>query len=167
MALAPASWAFIYESMAGRPRLIKVIVFPFQETEETNTRWVGNTEASPHSAATAIEPPQSPGQPVEQEVERHPEAAEAALHASDLEVRLTAIAHLGQQADHEAPRVLLEIMEDPAPDVLQSAVAALEALVQRAEDWEVQQLAAETLGIQLEPVTAEAVHEPMTKVPGE
>jgi hypothetical protein len=43
----------------------------------------------------------------------------------------------------------------------------LEALVQRAEDWEVQQLAAETLGIQLEPVTAEAVHEPMTKVPGE
>jgi HEAT repeat protein len=85
----------------------------------------------------------------------------------DLEVRLTAIAHLGQQADHEALRVLLEIVEDPDPDVLQSAVAALEVLVQRAEDREVQQLAAETIGIVLESVTAEAVHEPMTKVPGE
>jgi hypothetical protein len=166
-ALAPASWTFIYESMAGRPRLIKVIVFPFQETEETNTRWVGNTEASPHSAATAIEQPQSPGQQVEQEVDRYPEAAAAALHASDHEVRLTAIAHLGQPADYEALRVLLEIVEDPDPHLLQSAVAALEALVQRAEDREVQQLAAETLGLQLEPVTAEAVPEPLIEDPGE
>jgi hypothetical protein len=166
MALAPASWAVIYESVAGRPRLIKVVVFP---SEETNTRWARKTEASPYSTVTAIEQPQSPGQPVEQEVERHPEAAEAALHASDHEVRLTAIAHLGQQADHEALRVLLEIMgdSDPKVEVLESAVAALEALVQRAEDREVQQLAAEALGLQLEPVTAEAVPEPMTKVSGE
>ena len=154
-ALAPASWAFIYESAAGRPRLSKVFVLP---SEEANTR---------HSAATAIEQPRSPGQPVEQEVERHPEAAEAALHASDHEVRFTAIAHLGQQADHEALRLLLEIVEDPDPDVLQSAVAALEALVQRAEDREVQQLAAETLGIQLDPVTDEAVSEPLIEDPDE
>jgi len=166
-ALAPAGWAFIYESVAGRPRLIKVVVFPSEETEETNTRWARNTEAAPHSAATAIKQPQSPGQQVEREVERYPEAAEAALHAPDLEVRLTAIAHLGQQADHEALRVLLEIVEDPDPDVLQSTVAALEALVQRAEDREIQQLAAETLGIQLDPVTAEAVSEPLIEDPGE
>src|SRR5262249_54504671 len=144
-------------------------VFPPQEIEETNTRWDGDTEAAPYSTATATEQPQSPGQPVEQEVERYPEAAEAALHAADHEVRLTAIAHLGQQADHEALRVLLEIVEDPGPDpdVLQSAVAALETLVQRAEDREVQQLAAETLGIQLDPVTAEAASEPLLEDPGE
>jgi len=166
-ALAPASWAFIYESAAGRPRLIKVVVFPSEETEETNTRWDGNTEAAPHSTVTTIEQLQSPGQPVGQEVERHPEAAEAALHAPDLEVRLTAIAHLAQQADHEALRVLWQVLENPQLAVLQSAVAALEALVQRAEDWEVQQLAAETLGIQLDPVTAEAVSEQLIEDPGE
>jgi len=168
-ALAPASWVFIYESAAGQPRLIKVIVFPSPENEETNTHWASNTEAASHSTATAIEPPQSPGQPVEQEVERNPEVAEAALHAPDLEVRLTAIAHLGQQADHEALRVLLKIVEDPRPEVevLKSTVAALEALVQRTEDREVQQLAAETLGIVLEPFTAEGVSEPTTEVPGE
>jgi len=166
-AIAPASWAFIYESVAERPRLIKVVVFPSQKTGETNTRWAGNTEAAPHSTATALEQPQSPGQQVEKEMERPWEAAEAALYAPDLAVRLAAIAHLAQQADHEALRVLLKVVEDSDPDVLQSAVAALEALVQRAEDREVQQLAAETLGIQLEPVTAEAVPEPMTKVPGE
>src|SRR5215813_4762661 len=60
-ALAPASWAFIYESGTGRHRLIKVVVFPPQEIEETNTRWDGDTEAASYSTATATEQPQSPG----------------------------------------------------------------------------------------------------------
>jgi hypothetical protein len=129
-ALAPAGWAFIYESVAGRPRLIKVVGFPPQEAEETNTRWAHNTEGTPHSAATAIEQLQSSGQQVEREVKRPLKAAEAALHSPNLEVRLTAIAHLAQQADHE----VLEGAEDPDADLLQSAVAVFEALGQRDED---------------------------------
>jgi len=162
-ALAPAGWAFIYESVAGRPQLRKVVVFPPQEAEETTTRGARNTEAAPHAAATAVEQLQSSGQQVEREVKRPLKAAEAALHPPNLEGRDGREAHLAQQADHE----VLEGAEDPDADLLQIAVAALEALGQRAEDREIPQLAAETLEIQLEPVTDEAVSEPMTKVPGE
>jgi hypothetical protein len=56
-------------------------------------------------------------------------------------------------------------VREPDPYVHQVALVALEALVQRAEDQEVQHLAAEVLGIPLEPVTADAVSETMTDDP--
>jgi HEAT repeats len=165
-ALAPASWAFKYKSTAGQHRLIQVVVVA-KEAEAPNTRRTRHTEAPPHSPATAIEQPQDAGQQVETEVEGHPEAVEAALHAPDPEVRFTAIAQLGQQADYEAVSVLLKVVHDANPGVQQRAMAALEVLVQRAEDLEIQQLAADALGIVLNPIAAEAISETLTEDRGE
>ena len=59
-----------------------------------------------------------------------PQAArEAALDAADPETRLSAIAHLGQQADPEALRTLVAIIQDPDPHMRQSALDALGPLV--------------------------------------
>jgi len=109
--------------------------------------------------------PHEPGLEMASEFDRNPQAAqEMALDAPDPEVRLAAIAHLGQQAHPAAVSVLLEVVQDPDPHFRQSALEALLPLLDEnphvrtgltqvlhtAQDPEVRQLAADALGIPLD-----------------
>lgn len=105
---------------------------------------------------------------VKQAFERNPQVArEAALHAGDVEMRLLAIAYLGQQAQGKDLRILADIVGDPDPHIRQSAVEALGPLVREdpqvqqalahvmetTADPEIRQLAADTLGVPLDAPT--------------
>lgn len=109
-------------------------------------------------------PVASTGQEAEKWFATSPQAArDAALSASDPETRLAAIASLGQRPDPQAVGTLLEIIEHRDPHMRQSALDALAPLLgsdpgvreglgrlmRTAEDPEVRQLAADSLGIPL------------------
>lgn len=96
------------------------------------------------------------------EFARNPQAArDAALHAANVDIRRLAIAYLSQQGKPEDLHILTEIVRDKDPHVRQSAVEALgpwliddpqvrqalTRLMETAEDPEVRQLAADSLGI--------------------
>ncbi|MBI3303044.1 MAG: HEAT repeat domain-containing protein [Deltaproteobacteria bacterium] len=114
------------------------------------------------AAAEALEDLSALLAEAKKEFGRNPQAArDAALHDPEVEKRLLAITHLGQQGDREALNVLSQIVGDPDPHIRQSAVEALgprvgtdpqvrqalTRLMETAEDPEVRQLAADSLGI--------------------
>ena len=114
--------------------------------------------------ASAILTTGDPGHQPEREFERDPRAARAAaLGDPDLQTRVLAIAHLGQQADQEAVRVLLELVEDRDAHIRAGALEALgpslasdppvrrapaDVMGAAAEDPDVQQLAGDSLTLE-------------------
>jgi hypothetical protein len=136
------------------------------------------TGEAPHTAtapndqakeAPSVEDPQNPVQEIEREFARNPLAAQnAAMGSRNQEVRLKAIAYLGQQPTRDSVDVLLKVATlDPnaEPPIQQSALDALGGLAQSSPQVQeilahhvetigepnMRRLAADLLGIQLEP----------------
>ena len=132
-------------------------------------------------APSATGDSQQPTLEIEREFERNPLAAQnAAVGSRSQEVRLTAIAYLGQQPTQDSVDVLMKVARlDPSaePPVQQSAMDALMRLaqsspqvqeilaehVQTRGDPDMRQLAADILGIQVEPTGKEAASDEAPK----
>jgi hypothetical protein len=129
-ALAPASWASLYEATPEGPRLRQVVVVPPQEAETAPRPGDRTPAASPDPTAAHTS-----------EATR-----EAAGHVPALEERLDAIARLGPQVDVTAVYVLADLAQTAPPSLHQRVRALLGVLAQAAAVPEVQQLAAAVLG---------------------
>jgi hypothetical protein len=147
------------------------------EAHQTAKTSNDNEAVAPSAAGDS----QHPTQAIEREFERNPLVAQnAAVGSRSQEVRLKAIAYLGQQPTRDSVDVLMKVaILDPTaePPIQQSALDALtrlaqgspqvqEILAQHARttgDPEMRQLAADLLGIQVEPTGDEAASEEAPK----
>jgi HEAT repeat protein len=151
-----------HSTRASLGRLAEVWVFGTVKLEASETLAARGRDSGP--AASGRDDGSTSGQEMEKWFARNPKAArDAALGFRDPEVRLLAIAHLGRQADRMAVDALLEIVRDRDPHMRQSAVdalgplrdsdphvrGALGALMSTAEDPDIRQLAADSLGTPL------------------
>jgi hypothetical protein len=120
-------------------------------------------------APSAAGGPQNPMQEIDREFEKNPMAAQnAAMGSRSQEVRLKAIAYLGQQPTRQSVDVLMKVaVLDPnaEPPIQQGALDALVGLAQSSPqvqeilahhvetigEQNMRQLAADILGIQPEP----------------
>jgi hypothetical protein len=136
-ALAPASWAGLYEATPEGPRLRQVVVVPPQEAETAPRPGDRTPAASPDPTAAHIS--SSARDPLEA-------TGDAAGHVPALEERLNAIARLGPQADVTAVYVLADLAQTAPPSLRQRVRDLLGVLAQAAAVPEVQQLAAAVLG---------------------
>jgi hypothetical protein len=129
--------------------------------------------------ALSVEDTQNPVQEIEREFARNPLAVQnAAMGSRHPEVRLKAIAYLGQQPTRESVDILMKVATlDPhaEPPIQQGALDALVGLVHSSPQVQelvaqhietlgepepkMRQLAADLLGIQLEPTGNEAASE--------
>jgi hypothetical protein len=140
------------------------------EASTTSEAPDGKEAVAPSAAADTWNPVQE----IEREFERSPQAAlNAAMGSHSQEVRLKAIAYLGQQPKRESVDVLLKVATlDPnaEPPIQRGALDALGGLAQRSPEVQeilahlvetvgepnMRQLAADILGIPLEPTDAPA-----------
>ena len=112
-----------------------------------------------------LEDANDPAQAIAREFERNPQAArDAARRHPDPTVRLMAIAYLGEHANEQSIKILLDLLQDPDAHMRQSALEALGPSVENnpqirkvmthvmetTQDPEIRQLVADSLGVQLE-----------------
>jgi HEAT repeats len=124
-ALFPASWAFLYESAAGKPRLTKVFVLSPHWGQATN-----NLPAVPKRADTPS-PPST--QPSEAQVPGAPEQEQKGLNASLTELlkdedeftRVAAINSIAAAGGERAVDALKQALQDQEAWVRLEAVEAL------------------------------------------
>jgi hypothetical protein len=150
------------------------------------TREVPQTATTPHDDQEAVAPSaagdsQNSMQEIERAFDRNPLAVRnAAMGSRSQEVRLKAIAYLGQQPTRDAVDVLLKVAaldSEAGPLVRQGALDALAGLahsspqvqeilaqhVKTKGDPEMRQLAADILGIHVEPIGNEAASDEALK----
>jgi hypothetical protein len=128
-ALAPASWAFVYDSSSGEPRLTKVFVFPSKEDGGS----VPRTASLPRSTIPpAPVPPAAPESPAEKQpnlVEQGIDASLAELlEAEDDEMRALALVGLATIGGEQAITALRQALQDREPWIRETAVEALAEL---------------------------------------
>jgi HEAT repeats len=125
-ALSPVSWAFVYDSSSGQPRLAKVFVFPAKED--------GITAARPSSTTTrAASPPQAPPPTPEPQVNAPPQPQDKGidpsltelLEADDEEMRALALVGLATMGGEQAVTALRQALKDKEPWIRETAVEAL------------------------------------------
>jgi hypothetical protein len=112
-----------------------------------------------------LEDANDPAQAIVREFERNPQAArDAARRHPDPTVRLMAIAYLGEHANEQSIKILLDLLQDHDAHMRQSALEALGPSVENnpqvrkvmahvmetTEDPEIRQLVADSLGVELE-----------------
>jgi hypothetical protein len=173
---ADAKFIFLYHGRNASPTSgavpsdVWVLGTSMGEASTTSEAPDGKEAVAPSAAADTRDPVQE----IEREFERSPQAAlNAAMGSHNQEVRLKAIAYLGQQPKRESVDVLLKVATlDPnaEPPIQQGALDALGGLAQRSPEVQeilahlvetvgepnMRQLAADILGIPLEPTDAEA-----------
>jgi len=125
-ALTPASWAFVYDSSGGKPRLAKVFVFP--------TRGDGSDSARPSSdlsrAAAPLPPPPASPPPQGLQAPALPQPDGDAslpemLEADDEETRALAVVGLAAMGGEEAIAALRKALQDKEAWIRETAVEAL------------------------------------------
>jgi hypothetical protein len=125
-ALSPASWAFVYDSAAGEPRLAKVFVFPSKDEPSKP----GRLSSTPPREATRLPVPAPTVQPQDsttpQLAERgaQPSLAEL-LEADDDETRALAVVGLVTMGGEEAITTLRRALRDKQPWIRETVVEAL------------------------------------------
>ena len=117
------------------------------------------------SVSPDLEDANDPTQAIVREFERNPQAArDAARRHPDPTIRLMAIAYLGEHANEQSIKVLLDLLQDHDAHMRQSALEALGPSVENnpqvrkvmaqvmetTEDPEIRQLMADSLGVELE-----------------
>jgi hypothetical protein len=125
-ALYPASWAFVYDSSSGEPRLAKVFVFPSKEEGVRSVR-------SPSSPRETVSPPQpfpsTPEPPVSKGQNLADRGIDAPLtellEAEDEEMRALALVGLATIGGEQAVTALKQALQDKEPWVRETAVEAL------------------------------------------
>jgi HEAT repeats len=125
-ALAPASWAFVYDSSGGEPRLARVFVFPSKE----GGSGPGRSPSSPSRvAAPAPSPPPAPGPQGGKTPRRAAQGVDASLtellEAEDDEVRALALVGMATIGGEQAAVALTQALQDKEPWVRETAVEAL------------------------------------------
>jgi hypothetical protein len=125
-ALTPASWAFVYDSSEGQPRLAKVFVFPSKHDGAVSGRPATSAgrmleQTSPSRPAT-IFPGAASGQVVEP-VADTPTAE--LLEAEDDETRALALVGLATTGGEQAITALRQALQDREPWIRETAVEAL------------------------------------------
>ena len=125
-ALSPASWAFVYDSSAGEPRLAKVFVFPSKEDGSSPVR-------SPSPATRVISPPQLPRPTPAPQASGAPKPADKGVDASltelleaeDDEMRALALVGLATVGGEQAITALRQALQDKEPWIRETAVETL------------------------------------------
>src|SRR5882724_3459381 len=125
-ALAPASWAFFYDSSGGQPRLAKVFVFPSKNDGPSP----GRPSPSPSRVAA---PTPTPRPAPNLQGDQAPQLAEQGsdpsvgelLKAEDDETRALALVGLATTGGEQAIMALRQALQDRAPWIRETAVEAL------------------------------------------
>lgn len=125
-ALAPASWAFVYDSSSGEPRLAKVFVFP---SKEDSTNAVRSSPTSGRSTPSAQAPPPMPEPQVNTPTNLSDKGIDASLtellEAEDGEMRALALVGLATMGGEQAIAALRQALQDKEPWIRETAVEAL------------------------------------------
>jgi hypothetical protein len=124
--LSPASWAFVYDSSGGEPRLAKVFVFPSKD----NTSGSGRPSSSPSRAAAPVPTPLPAPQPQGRQAVQLPEQGSDAsltemLEADDEETRALALVGLAAMGGEQAVVGLRQALQDKEAWIRETAVEAL------------------------------------------
>jgi HEAT repeats len=125
-ALSPASWAFVYDSSGGEPRLAKVFVFPSKD----NASGSGRPSPSPGRVAAPVPTPPPAPQPQDRQAARPLEQGSDAsltemLEAEDEETRALALVGLAAMGDEQAVPALRKALQDKEAWIRETAVEAL------------------------------------------
>jgi hypothetical protein len=125
-ALAPASWAFVYDSSSGEPRLAKVFVFP---SKGDNTSVARSSPTSERSTplAQALPPPPEPQAniPINPSDKGTDASLTELLQAEDEEMRALALVGLATTGGEQAITALRQALQDKEPWIRETAVEAL------------------------------------------
>lgn len=127
--LSPASWAFVYDSSSGEPRLAKVFVFPSKEDASSPLR----SPSTPRRVGSA---PQAPTPAPEPQAGKAPKLADKGIDASlaelleaeDEEMRALALVGLATMGGQQAITALRQALQDKEPWIRETAVEALAEL---------------------------------------
>ena len=125
-ALAPASWAFFYDSSGGQPRLAKVFVFP------SKNDGLSPGHPSPRPGRVAAPTP-APRPAANLQDNQAPQLAEQGsdtsvgelLEAEDDETRALALVGLATTGGEQAIMALRKALQDREPWIRETAVEAL------------------------------------------
>ena len=125
-ALSPASWAFVYDSSGGEPRLAKVFVFPSKD----NASGAGRPSPSPGRVAAPVPTPLPAPQPQDRQAARPLEQGSDAsltemLEAEDEETRALALVGLAAVGGEQAVAALRQALRDKEAWIRETAVEAL------------------------------------------
>ena len=125
-ALSPASWAFVYDSSGGEPRLAKVFVVP----SKTDGSGFGRPSPSPGRAAdqapALLPAPNRQGRQVPQRAEQSAETSVGVRpEAEDDEARALALVGLATTGGEQAIVALRQALQDKEPWIRETAVEAL------------------------------------------
>jgi hypothetical protein len=125
-ALSPASWAFVYDSAAGEPKLAKVFVFPSKDNPSMPARPTPSSTrvVAPVPVPMPAHPPQGGNTPQLAEPGADPPMAEL-LEADDEETRALAVVGLATMGGEEAIAALKRALQDKQPWIRETAVEAL------------------------------------------
>jgi hypothetical protein len=125
-ALAPVSWAFIYDSSGGEPRLAKVFVFPSKNEAPNSARSSSNLS---RVAAPSSTPRPAPMSPTPQAAELPQQDGDASLpemlEADDDETRALAVVGLAAMGGEQAIAALSKALQDKEAWIRETAVEAL------------------------------------------
>jgi hypothetical protein len=125
-ALSPASWAFVYDSSGGDPRLAKVFVFPLKGDGSISRRPApspGRVEAPAPALLPAPNPQDSPALLLAEQGSDTPLAE--LLETEDDETRALALAGLATAGGEQAIVALTQALQDKEPWIRETAVEAL------------------------------------------
>lgn len=125
-ALSPASWAFVYDSSEGEPRLTKVFVFPSKD----GGSMPGRSLSSPSPVASPVSTPKPAPEP---HAGNAPKLAEKGLDSSlaelleaeDEETRALALVGLATMGGEQAVAALKHALQDKESWIRETAVEAL------------------------------------------
>jgi hypothetical protein len=125
-ALAPVSWAFVYNASGGAPRLAKVFVFPSKGDGSESVRPSAGPSRVPVPTPTPVPAPtpeglQAPGLP---ETDRDASLPEL-LEAEDEETRALAVVGLGAMGGEQAIAGLRKALQDREAWIRETAVETL------------------------------------------
>jgi HEAT repeats len=125
-ALSPASWAFVYESAGGEPRLARVFVFPAKSDGPSPVR----PSPIPARVATPAPVPQPPPPPQDGSASQLTEQVSDGtltemLAAEDDETRAMALVGLATTGGEQAIVALRQALQDKEPWIRETAVEAL------------------------------------------
>jgi len=123
-ALSPASWAFVYDSSEGKPRLAKVFVFPSKADGSSPGRSLSSPVASRVSAPKPA--PEAQGGKALKLAEKGLDTSLAELlEAEDEEMRALALVGLATMGGEQAVVALKQALQDKEPWIRETAVEAL------------------------------------------
>jgi hypothetical protein len=124
--LSPASWAFVYDSSSGEPRLAKVFVFPSKGDGGSPVRSPGiprRVAATPQASTPTPEAQRGTGPDI---ADKGVDASlSELLQAEDEEVRALALVGLATMGGEQAITALRQALQDKEPWIRETAVEAL------------------------------------------